>query len=550
MKDLIRRILLEERIKWTKEMIQDIVSKYEDLNDFRTSEWNAYNAAKRNGWLPEIVLGLNRKHKIWTFDELKKISEKYNKPVDFKQNDKQAYDAAVRRGWINDLTKNMTGGKGKSLSKDEIQKIAYEYSSRRAFELGNKGAYTQAQRKGWLSDVTKHMTYLGNQYKRLVYLFKFNDNSVYVGLTHNKDDRYMSHLTSPNSAVFRHIQKTGLQPEFEVISDDYIDVQDAANLEVCKIQEYRDLGYNVLNTMKGGGLGGCTRKWTKEIISSLASNYTTLLDFKKNEKRAYDACVQNGWIDELLGHLERKLNSWDKDTVLKMASQYQYLQDFKKDNPSTYRWVVKNNLVFELLSFLKQKPKEKKWSYENLKQLVIKYNSVNEFKKDYPGAYSAILKNGWLDELTNHMVRQKRTGNITLEMVLNIAKKYDTISNFKKNDKNTYALAQYHGWLPEVTKHLVRKKTIWSYDKVKEIADKFNTIKDFYTSNPNAYAAAKNNGWMNDVTKHMNKTKTKWTYEDFIRLSQPYDKKIDFKKAQPKLYQVAYKWGWLKDKYK
>jgi predicted GIY-YIG superfamily endonuclease len=274
MRDLIKNILKEyviqeQRIQWTKKMIEDIASNYEYLNDFRISEWNAYNAAKRNGWLPEIVSKLKRKHKDWTFDELKKISEKYNKPLDFKMNDKQAYDAAVRRGWISDLTKNMTGGQGKSLTKDEIQKIAYEYPSRRAFELGNKSAYTQAQRKGWLSDVTKHMQYLGNQYKRLVYLFKFDDNSVYIGLTYNKDDRYMSHLTSPNSAVFRHIQKTGLQPKFEIISDDYIDVQDAANLEVCKIQEYRNLGYNVLNTMKGGGLGSCKKKWTKELIIPL-----------------------------------------------------------------------------------------------------------------------------------------------------------------------------------------------------------------------------------------------------------------------------------------
>jgi hypothetical protein len=287
------------------------------------------------------------------------------------------------------------------------------------------------------------------------------------------------------------------------------------------------------------------------LIIPLVQKYKTLTDFKNNEPSAYDACVRNGWIDELLGNLERKSKVWEKDEILRLTNNFEYLQDFKKSFPNAYVSAQRKGWSEELFSNLKQAPRKKrKWTYEILKDLTQKFDSIKSFKAEHPSAYSAILQSGWLDELTNHMTRERRTTGIDLESVLDIAKKYQSIGDFKKNDKNTYAVAQYHGWLPEVSKFLGRKNIEWTYEKVKNIVDKYETLKDFIQLEPNAYHAAQRNKWLEEITKNLKREVTKWTYDDFITLSEPYKEKLEFKRAFPKLYQVAYKWGWIKDKYK
>jgi energy-coupling factor transporter ATP-binding protein EcfA2 len=203
---------------------------------------------------------------------------------------------------------------------------------------GNYAAYQQAHVKGWDDDVTSHMIRVGNLYKRLVYAYEFPDNHVYVGLTYDKEDRDKRHRQKEKSAVYQYIKKTGLQPEMKIISDDYIDAEDARNLEGCTIELYKENGWNVLNKAKAGGLGGfCAKKWTKEEVHQIALQYTSPTSFKSKHSSAFNAAKRNGWLLEITKHMTKKKTKWTKDLLIQKMNQYSSPTEFRKYDSDTHQ---------------------------------------------------------------------------------------------------------------------------------------------------------------------------------------------------------------------
>lgn len=44
------------------------------------------------------------------------------------------------------------------------------------------------------------------------------------------------------------------------------------------------------------------------------------------------------------------------------------------------------------------------WNKERCRLEALKYSNRSEFSKQSNGAYTAALKNGWLDEICKHMI--------------------------------------------------------------------------------------------------------------------------------------------------
>lgn len=54
-------------------------------------------------------------------------------------------------------------------------------------------------------------------------------------------------------------------------------------------------------------------------------------------------------------------------------------------------------------------------NYENCKIETEKYNILDDFRIGSAGCYDALIRNGWLNELTSHMKRKKNQTHIGLE---------------------------------------------------------------------------------------------------------------------------------------
>lgn len=104
-------------------------------------------------------------------------------------------------------------------------------------------------------EALKHMVPLGNKRWKMIYAYEFPDHSVYVGLTYDENRRKRDHRTQENSAVRRHIEQTGLQPAYRKLTG-LLPVTEAQRMEGVYEEQYKRVGWTILNVVKTGGIGG------------------------------------------------------------------------------------------------------------------------------------------------------------------------------------------------------------------------------------------------------------------------------------------------------
>jgi len=347
MLDKLKTIIQSKITNWSDEMLRQEAEKYSRKSDFRDKSGSAYVLAKSRGIFDEITKHMDQ-IKIWTYDEAKKEAEKYLTFSEFTKNSPAFYQSK-KNGWIEDFKEFLTTQEEWDF--DKIKSIAADYETIKDFRKNEPKAYHAAHRYHWIDQVTKHMSLLGDKFKRMVYVYEFPDNYVYVGLTLNKKNRHLDHMDigNPKTPVAKHIIKSGLQPEYKEISTGYIDAKEAGNLENCTIELYRQQGWNILNTQKGGNLGYCKRtEHTAETIKDIAKKFIYRSDFKRSHPREYAIAQKYGWLPYVVSDIPKK------DTT--------------------------------------------KWTYEKTKELASKFNTRSELKKNNQSAYQSARVNNWLDE--------------------------------------------------------------------------------------------------------------------------------------------------------
>jgi hypothetical protein len=337
---------------WTKERCEEEASKYKTKREFQKNCGGAYNASYKNGWSDEIckdMIEVQKPTGYWTKERCEEEASKYKTRSEFQKNCGGAYSSAHSNGWLDEICKDMIEGKKPNgyWTKKNCAKEVYKYKTRSEFQKNSKSAWGSARRNGWLDEICKDMDVVGNKTMRCIYVFEFEDNYVYVGLTYNFKVRYNEHMSNLDGVVYKHIEKTGLTPKYIQLTDYLIE-------EEARIQEgiwegiYRSNGWNILNIAKTGSLGGTVLKWDYETCKEETSKYKTRYKLQKNNPSLYSTLYRNGWLDEFLGKSKRK--------------------------PIGY------------------------WTYEKCNEEALKYITISEFQKNSSSAYNTSRKNNWLDE--------------------------------------------------------------------------------------------------------------------------------------------------------
>ena len=171
----------------------------------------------------------------------------------------------------------------------------------------------------WRERITEHFISYGNLFNRLVYVAKFDDNSIYVGLTYNIQRRIKDHYRK--GSVYNHLKtNNNILPEWEILTD-FVDVKEAQQLERYYVNFFRENGYKLFK-----------RK----------------CDFSKQYKRAYENARICGYLDEICSHmnkLERPKYYWNYETCKTEASKYTSRWDFGKNSKRSYYHSLKIPIV-------------------------------------------------------------------------------------------------------------------------------------------------------------------------------------------------------------
>jgi len=145
---------------------------------------------------------------------------------------------------------------------------------------------------------------------------------------------------------------------------------------------------------------------------------------------------------------------------------------------------------------------KQKWTKDVVRDIASQYSTRGEFKKSHSAAYSAALRNGWLDEFMG----EGRVSPIkwNLEMLKGIAAQYPTRGDLKVGNRRAYNYMLTRGLLDEFYGTSQRNPSgYWTKEKAHDEALKYTNRRDFGLGSPKAVSAAKANGWWDEITSHM-----------------------------------------------
>ena len=311
---------------WTHEKCLMEAKKFDGRHAFQRGNSSAYSYAYKNGILDEICSHMKIKNIQWTNEMLAKEAKKYPNKSSFQRGHAVAYTTSQRRGFPNGMCDHMEELRHE-WTNEELFKEALNYTSRSEFSIKGCGAYHTATRRCLLDQICSHMERKGSRSLRGLYVFEYLiAKKAYIGLTYNYERRYLSHLKKTKSII--EMDKTE-KHEFKPLGVLY-PKEIASIMEQELMEEYRNNGWTLLNQMKGGGLGGNTLKWTKELLAIEAQKYPTRWAFVKGALGAYHAAIRMNILDEICAHMPKI----DKESISRKNSKPIWCHQLKKEYAS------------------------------------------------------------------------------------------------------------------------------------------------------------------------------------------------------------------------
>lgn len=258
----------------------------------------------------------------WTIERCHEEALKYATRTKFENNSSSAYRISLNNGWINYICSHMilqhkpNGYWTKKRCHDE----ALKYDTRTDFQKKSASAYDKGHDNNWLDELCSHMSKVGNYKKRCIYVYVFNDNNVYIGLTYNMVNRHNRHLNDKRSQVYKQILISPIYKHIQLT--EYIGVNEAIKMEEYYVNLYKENGWHILNKVKTGSVGGNTIKWSYSNCKEIALKYSTKSGFIKGESGAYRSALSNGWLDDICSHIELKIIKWSPTDIEYLRLNY------------------------------------------------------------------------------------------------------------------------------------------------------------------------------------------------------------------------------------
>lgn len=192
-----------------------------------------------------------------------------------------------------------------------IEKEAKKYLSRLEFAKNRNGAVHAAKKLGIYDKVCKHMIASGNIHNKHLYIYKFIDNSVYIGTTYSIKKRHNDHMRGLlKNKTIKEFKYTKLMP-----------VDKAIKLEEEFRQYYINLDIKVHNKVKCALPASFNSKYTKSECIKEALKYTLYKDFVKKSKSFYRKSRDSGWLDEVTFHLDKTGSTISRKVMNKETGQ-------------------------------------------------------------------------------------------------------------------------------------------------------------------------------------------------------------------------------------
>ena len=118
--------------------------------------------------------------------------------------------------------------------------------------------------------------------------------------------------------------------------------------------------------------------------------------------------------------MKRKPNKWTNELLKKSAAQYTSVKEWRTKEESAYATASMRGLLKKFTKGMTKIGEKGFWTKKKVKSSALKYKTKVDWIKNEGAAYRAAYKNGWIDELTKHMIP---IGNRKIRCVYSISVK-------------------------------------------------------------------------------------------------------------------------------
>ena len=145
--------------KWTFELVQQQASLYATRTAFQMGSPSAYQTARKNGWLDHVCTHMDAPRRgaptKWTPELVHREALNYATRTAFQKGSTNAYQTARKNGWLDQVCSHMQ--RKVKWTFEAVQKEASLYTTRTKFAKGSNSAYQTALKNDWLDGVCSHM---------------------------------------------------------------------------------------------------------------------------------------------------------------------------------------------------------------------------------------------------------------------------------------------------------------------------------------------------------------------------------------------------------
>lgn len=592
---------------WNYERCYDEALKYKSRGELAKGCQSAYNRALKNGWLDDYTwFSESASKKIWDKQTCEEEARKYTTKTEFHDGSNGAYAVACRNKWLKDYTWFEDGTQKRiKWTYDSCYQEAKKYKSRGEFGKGNYSAYDKARINGWLDDYTwlscrKEHTYeevyeVARKYEYKIDFMKNNRREYDSARTHgwletfdwflngikrtgerhrkwNYETCYKEALkyksrgtfgTQSGRAYLIAIQN-GWLDDYVWLEDKRID-QERDKIDCVYAYEFADF-----NAVYVGRTLTIRKKdrdrehlyiWN-DAVAKFAKKHNvpvpkpkyledaiTIKEGVEKEQFWIERYKELGWhvLNKAKGGSIGSLGSgkWVHDSCYAEAKKFKTIRDFMIQSPHAYRKAYKRKWLEEYV-WLEDNAKHRQeyYTYEKCYEIAKKYKSQLEFRRNQNGAFMSARKNNWLDDY----VWQERAFRWTEATLLEEAKKYKSRSEFAKAMPGGYEYALRFSLLDKCVWFEETKKPngYWKYDTCYNEAQKYKTQADYRKNSLGAYKVSARNKWLKDYTWFEVPTSI-WTYEVCKAEASKYESRSRFYKGSRGAYNKSKEMGWLND---
>ena len=248
----------------------------------------------------------NESQKIYTYEYCYEVAKKYKTHMDFRRFDNKVYYHAKLKNWINDYI--------------------------------------------WLENVESNLK------TQTIYVYEFQNNFAYVGLTCNikaRDwqHRYYNEKYHKNDSVFLFSKENNIEiPEIKILEDGLTRFE-SQKREQYWADYYKSIGYELINKCKCGSLGGNVKKEiSNEEIILEAKKYKNQEEFSNKNRSLYNYMVKRNLKKECFPNTKfvtlAVKNNYTDDFILSVVTKYETKNELRLNNFTVYHWLWKHNKLY------------------------------------------------------------------------------------------------------------------------------------------------------------------------------------------------------------